>query len=130
METGNEEVVGLAALSENLQQKVNALAEQPFDLVAKKRQAPAAEQSPSSQPAANSSQAADGASSTASTPGATQSGHSQAPGAGTGRQQQQPDGGLKGLKAMVVKGDASGVVHHITQSLSDMGLAKQSDKAT
>lgn len=127
METGNEEVVGLAALSENLQQKVDALAEQPFDLVAKKRQAPAAEQSPSSQPAANSSQAADGASSTASTPGAAQSGHSQAPGAA---QQQQPDGGLKGVKAMVEEGDASGVVHHTTQSLSDMSLAKQSDKAT
>ena len=128
METGNEEVVGLAALSENLQQKVVALAEQPFDLVAKKRQASGAEQTPSSQPAANSSQAADGASSTASTPGAAQSGHSQAPDGGTGRQQQ--DGGLKGLKATVEEGDASGVVHHITQSLSDTSLAKQSDKAT
>ena len=127
METGDEEVVTLAELTGNLQQKVKALDQQPFDLVAKKRQAPAAEQTPSQQPA-TTTQSADARQSASSTGTAAKPG--QAPDSGSGTSQQKSDEGLKGLQALV-EGDANpGVVHRATQSLSEMSLAKQIDKAT
>lgn len=129
MESGNEEVVSLAELSDNLQQKVKALADQPFDLVAKKRQAPAAEQSSSSQPSASAPQSASYSSqSGASTTGAASSGRAanDSP-QQLGQQQltqQQQDGGLKGLKAMVNGDDMPGVVQNATQSLAKLGIGE------
>lgn len=120
MESGDEEVVALANLSDNLQQKVKALAEQPFDLVAKKRQAPVAEQTSSSQPSAN------GLQSTASTaPGGNEASAASASDAsGMTEAPEQADGGLKGLKAMVAGNDTSGLVARTAQSLSKLDVAK------
>ena len=127
METGHEEVVALADLTGKLQQKVKALDQQPFDLVAKKRQAPAAEQT-ASQQSATTTQSDDASRSAASTEDTAQPG--QALDSGSGASQQKPDEGLKGLQELVEGCANPGVVHRTTQSLSEMSLAEQIDKAT